>query len=238
MVNEPEYLIQVNNVCKNYGEKTILQNINLNISKGQIITIIGPNGSGKSTLAKIISGILKPDIGAIINKNKLKIGYMPQKIHIDNVMPITVKEFLALNNQDGFNYALKYIKIKHLFNEMLFNLSGGELQRVLLAKSLMAKPELIILDEPTQGLDITGQIEFYNIIQELKNNENMAILLVSHDLHIVMKNTDYVICLNKHICCEGKTNQVILDKSYQELFNHKKLDPIAFYEHHHDHKHD
>ena len=232
-------LIKVQNISINFDDQPILKNINFEIYPKQIITIIGPNGAGKSTLIKTILGFVKPTSGKIIKNPNLKIGYMPQKISFPEQIPITVIKFLKLNNKICITEHAELnneLNIEHLLYKSIHKLSGGELQRVLLAKALFNNPNLLILDEPTKSIDINGQAEFYKLCSNLQEKFNCAILMASHDLHIVMSDVNSVICLNKHICCQGRPETVSQHKEFIQLFGNN-LTKLAFYSHNHDHHH-
>ncbi len=235
-------LIKVENLSVNLNNKTILKNINFEIMHQQIITIIGPNGAGKSTLLKAILGFIKPSSGKIITHPNLKIGYMPQKIFFSEQIPITVIKFLNLNNNLNIKENIELIQlnkelnIEQLLDKSIHSLSGGELQRVLLAKSLLNKPNLLILDEPTKSIDVNGQAEFYKLCSNLQEKLHCAIIMASHDLNIVMSGINFVICLNKHICCQGLPETISQHKEFIELFG-TNLNKLAFYAHHHNHQH-
>lgn len=225
--------------------KTVLNDISLNLKTGQIITLIGPNGCGKSTLIKVLLGLEKPDAGTVTRQAGLRIGYMPQRLSLDQRMPLTVTGFLQLARGAGdeqIRYWLNRLSIQPLAQQSVHDLSGGEWQRVLLARALLIKPDLLVLDEPVQGVDVQGQLELYSLIPQLRDELGCAVLMVSHDLHLVMAATDEVICLNGHICCSGHPDTVSLDPAYIQLFGArlqqgKQQPPIAHYTHHHDHQH-
>ena len=220
--------------------KTILKNVDLDIHAGEIITLIGPNGAGKSTLLKLALGLIEPTSGHRHALPKLRIGYMPQKISLPETLPINVEQFLKLArgfHDSQLNQICARLNIEHLLKNPMQKLSGGELQRVLLARALMSKPELLVLDEPVQGLDVSGQSELYHLIADLKDELNCGVLMVSHDLHLVMSATDKVICLNGHVCCEGHPEAVQQDPSYLELFGKSMPAHLVPYTHHHDHTH-
>ncbi len=233
-------LISIQNLNINFNEYKILENINFDIYSQQIITIIGPNGAGKSTLIKTILGFIKPTFGNIIKHPSLKIGYLPQKISFPEQIPITVLKFLNLNNKTNPSLLtgpiLGLLNIEKLLNKSIHQLSGGELQRVLLARALYNKPNLLILDEPTQNIDLNGQAEFYKLCSYLQQQFNCAILMASHDLHIVMSGINSVICLNKHICCHGLPTKVSQHPEFIQLFG-EHMTKLAIYPHHHDHQH-
>lgn len=232
-------LLTINNVDKNYAKQQVLNNISLSINKGEITTLIGPNGAGKSTLIKIILGLLVPSKGKVWKKRGLRIGYMPQKLHIEESLPLSLHDFLSLVpkvNTKEIPMALDRCGIKRLQHRPLQRLSGGEMQRALLARALLAKPDLLVLDEPVQGVDINGQVQLYNLISELRDELGCSVFMVSHDLHLVMAKTDSVICLNQHICCSGHPDKISAEPSYQELFGGTSQ-TLVHYTHHHDHHH-
>ena len=227
-------LIQLKSVSKSFADKTILQNISMTVNRGEITTLIGPNGAGKSSLARLILGLITPDVGDITRSDDLVIGYMPQKIHIDPTLPISTHRFLQLANashEDCYK-ALEKVGIPDVKHTPLHKLSGGEMQRALLARAILRQPNLLILDEPVQGVDFNGQNELYELIGELRSSLNCGIVMVSHDLHLVMSATDHVICLNHHICCQGKPEQVTQDPAYLDIFGE-----TALYNHRHNHQH-
>lgn len=216
----------------------ILKDINLTVRQGEIITIIGPNGAGKTTLLKILLGLIKPHEGLIHYKSVLKIGYMPQKLFLDNGLPLSVERFLRLSPYKGHvDDALNLVGAFSLKNRSLHVLSGGEMQRILLARAIIGAPDLLVLDEPTQGLDVMGQAELYELIRSLKDRFRCGVVLVSHDLHFVHGSSDHVICLNQHICCEGRPEEVRNNPVYYRLFSDKISPDLALYHHHHDHHH-
>lgn len=222
--------------------KTVLSDISLKLERGRIITLIGPNGCGKSTLIKVLLGLETTDSGAVIRQPGLHIGYMPQKLSLDQRMPLTVEGFLRLTrNATRTDIArwLQRLNIEALAPLSVHDLSGGEWQRVLLVRALLMKPDVLVLDEPVQGVDVQGQMELYRLIPQLRDELNCAVLMVSHDLHLVMAATDEVICLNGHICCSGHPDQVSINPAYLQLFGARpaRNTPIAHYTHHHDHSH-
>lgn len=236
-------LLKVQNLSVTRDDKQILEDITFSIYPKKIITIIGPNGSGKSTLAKAILGLIKPTKGEVFLKAGLTFGYMPQKIELNPYLPLTVLDFLNLavrhkHNKETLNDIVNKIAISHILSTSLQKISGGELQKVLLARALLKNPDILILDEPTQGIDINGQIEFYDLIDNLRFEKNIACLIISHDLHMVMKKTEHVICLNHHICCEGHPSFINKQQKFQDLFSNRALEVFSIYEHNHDHSHD
>ncbi len=218
----------------------LVQDIDLDLREGEVVTLIGPNGSGKSTTAKLALGILKPDAGKIVRRHDLKVGYVPQKLSIDWTMPLTVARFLDLTgkvNQTDKISAIHETDISQLLKKNVQSLSGGEFQRVLLARSIARKPNLLVLDEPVQGVDFKGEVELYELISSIRDILSCGILMISHDLHVVMAKTDRVLCLNNHICCSGTPKSVIETKQYRDLFGDRANNILAVYEHNHDHQH-
>jgi|TARA_B110000259_G_scaffold188366_1_gene246766 zinc transport system ATP-binding protein len=233
-------LISLTNINLKFANKNILENIDIDIKKDDFITVIGPNGSGKSTLIKIIIGSLKPDSGNIKRSKNLKIAYVPQKMEINKTIPINTQYFLKLNqkiDQKLFDKIINDLKITDFLNTSLSELSGGEKQRILLAKALLSQPNLLILDEPAQNLDISGQLEFYNYINELHREQKISILMISHDLHIVMSSSKKVICLHHHICCQGEPKIIAQNPDFKEIFGDDMNKLISIYNHYHDHHH-
>ena len=235
-----EALLQAQQICISYGQQVVLQNVDLSIKAGEIVTLIGPNGAGKTTLVKAALGLVQVDSGSIQRKAGLRIGYMPQRLHIDPSLPITVERFLRLahRNKTNIKVAMDEVGAGHLLSSPLQTISGGELQRVLLARALLRDPELLVLDEPVQGVDIAGQSELYQLIERIRDEHQCGVLMVSHDLHLVMAQTDTVICLNQHVCCHGHPEHVSTDPAYLALFGEKYSQSLAVYHHHHDHEHD
>jgi len=235
-----EYLIKLKNVSFERQGRTILKNIDLEVNRGEIITLIGPNGAGKSSLLKLALGLEKISSGQRVSLPNLRIGYMPQKMSLPETLPLSVKDFLKLAkgyHKSHLMNVCERLNIVELLTRPMQRLSGGELQRVLLARALLSKPELLVLDEPVQGLDVSGQAELYHLISNLKDELNCGVLMVSHDLHLVMAATNKVICLNGHVCCEGHPQQVQQDPSYLELFGRSMPAHLVPYTHHHDHTH-
>jgi len=228
-------LVALDKVNKSFAGKLVLENVSIQLKQGEITTLIGPNGAGKSTLVRIVLGLLKPDSGAIKRTPDLKVGYMPQKLVIDPTLPISTCRFLQLANTShhACHEALESVGIAHLAATPIQNLSGGEVQRALLARAILRTPNLLVLDEPVQGVDVNGQNALYRMINDLAKTLNCGVLMVSHDLHLVMSATDNVICLNRHICCHGHPEQVTQDPAYIDIFGQT----TALYSHHHDHDH-
>ncbi len=232
-------LVQLDRVNLSFNDNKVLSDINLNLHANEIVTVIGPNGAGKSSLVSLIIGLQSPSQGSITRKKNLRIGYMPQKLAIDPQLPLSTRRFLSLcGNSSRLQHAIKRLSIECLLNTPVQKLSGGEMQRVLLARAIMQNPELLVLDEPAQGVDVTGQAELYHLLGELRHELGCGVLMVSHDLHIVMAQTDQVLCLNKHVCCHGAPESVSQHPEYLQLFGRQAAEDIAIYTHHHDHQHD
>ena len=235
-----DLLVKVSDAGLYKNGKWLVKGVNLNITKGKIVTLIGPNGSGKTTTAKIALGLYK-NIEGNVERLTNKISYVPQKVSIDWTLPVRVIDFMVLTQdlQDQeINDALNLTGVEHLKNNNLRELSGGEFQRVLLARAIAKKPDLLVLDEPVQGVDFTGEVELYALIKKISETLQCGILLISHDLHVVMSATDYVVCLNGHVCCSGTPVAVAQNKEYKELFGEKSSQLLSLYEHEHDHVHD
>lgn len=238
--NKSNPLIQLKNINVEFAQKTALRNINLSIYPHSIITIVGPNGGGKSTLLKTLLRLQTPTSGEVIYSKNVRIGYVPQKIHLDHSLPITVERFLSLKKgikSDEISTALSQLSITHLRKNSMQKLSGGEMQRVLLARAILNKPNLLVLDEPTQGVDITGQAELYQLIHQTQQQLNCAVLMVSHDLHIVMADSKEVLCINQHICCAGTPDVLSNDPTFMRLWGDQLAQNVGFYSHHHNHHH-
>ena len=255
-------LIEALNIHQTFGDKTVISDVSLSIQPKEIVTLIGPNGAGKSTLLKILLGLITPDKGVVQRTRNLKIGFMPQKIQIDATLPMSVERFLllGLSRTQAIDSAPKNNSLKSLFSRLfskadydttalyqiaeelniqfllkqpIQKVSGGEMQRILLARVLIRKPDLLVLDEPVQGVDIQGQAELYRYINQIRHQHGCGILMVSHDLHIVMEHTDQVLCLNQHLCCSGSPINVSQSAEYKALFGDNS-EGLAIYEHHHD----
>ena len=236
---EKNILVKLNNVGIQQNDKWLVKGVSLEVEKGKIVTLIGPNGSGKSTTAKIALGIYK-NIEGSVEKFTNNVGYVPQKISIDWTLPLRVKDFMVLTDNikdELIGEALSLTGVIHLKEKNLGNLSGGEFQRVLLARAISKKPELLVLDEPVQGVDFTGEIALYELIKKISEKLNCGILLISHDLHTVMSATDHVVCLNGHVCCSGSPKDVARNNEYKALFGEQASQTLAVYEHKHDHEH-
>ena len=239
MSKENNILVKLNEVGIKQNDKWLVKGVSLVVEKGKIVTLIGPNGSGKSTTAKIALGIYKKIEGQV-EKYTNNVGYVPQKISIDWTLPLRVNDFMLLTENlkdEAVNEALSLTGVIHLKNKNLGNLSGGEFQRVLLARAISRKPDLLVLDEPVQGVDFTGEIALYELIKKISDTLNCGILLISHDLHTVMSATDHVVCLNGHVCCSGSPMDVAKNNEYKALFGEQASQILSRYEHRHDHVH-
>ena len=233
-------LIRLDGICVDFGGQTVLQDVQLSVNAGEIVTLIGPNGAGKTTLVRAVLGLLKPDSGTVWRQPKLRIGYMPQKLQVDASLPLSVLRFLRLVpgvDRPRALAALEEVGATQVIDSPVQSISGGELQRVLLARALLREPELLVLDEPVQGVDVAGQAELYSLITRLRDRHGCGVLMVSHDLHLVMSTTDQVICLNRHVCCSGHPEQVSNDPVFVEMFG-EDAKSLAVYHHRHDHGHD
>jgi len=239
-MNQSKLLVKLENAGVQRTSKWLVKGISFEISQGQIVTLIGPNGSGKTTTAKMILNIMNADEGQI-TRNTDKMAYVPQKINIDWTMPLRVIDFMKITNNLNDNQVIESLTTtgvdKHLYNQ-IHNLSGGEFQRVLIARAIAKKPDLLVLDEPVQGVDYNGEIALYNLIKKISVNLNCGILLISHDMHFVMSTTDHVVCLNGHICCSGTPSSVVKNPEYIKLFGEHNSETLSYYQHHHDHSHD
>ena len=225
-------LIRINELNVHYGNKKVLQNLNLRLAEKEIVTIVGPNGSGKTTLFKAIIGTAPIKTGTVELKPNLKIGYVPQQLNIDRSLPLTVDRFLRLT-QNKFKDTLKIVNIEDILNLQISNLSGGQMQRVLLASAILNRPDVLLLDEATRGLDQPGTAAFYRLVETIRKETGCAILMISHDLHVVMAASDRVICLNTHICCEGAPQAVAKSPEYKALFGPDIDGAFALYQHSH-----
>lgn len=233
-------LIEMKGVGVQRQGRWLIRNVSLSVKPGEIVTLIGPNGAGKSTTAKTALGVLKADVGTVVSKPNLKIGYVPQKLQIDWTMPLTVERLMRLTAKPSpqqIQDALEKTGIPHLLKSNVQQLSGGEYQRALLARAILRNPDLLVLDEPVQGVDYSGEIALYDLILKIRDELNCGILLISHDLHVVMAQTDTVVCLNGHVCCHGAPEQVARSQEYKQLFGETAAQSLAIYHHHHDHHH-
>jgi len=234
-------LIAAQGLGVGFGGPLVLRDVDFAIEPGEIVTIVGPNGSGKSVLLRALLGIIAPRQGRVTRKPGLRVGYVPQRLHIDQALPMPVSRFLSLplrcSSADRAR-VLARVGVPGVADMQMSTLSGGQFQRVLLARALLADPEILVLDEPTQGLDQPGTAAFYRLIEAVHGELGCAVLSVSHDLHVVMSASHRVICLNGHICCEGTPQVVVNAPEYRALFGPGTGGALALYQHHHDHAHD
>lgn len=240
MLQDKTTLLSLHNAGAYQNGDWLVRGVNLDVHQGEIVTLIGPNGSGKSTTAKMALGILKPDEGKASRKENLAVGYVPQKLTIDWTLPLNVERFMHLTgkiSQTEADAAMEATGVLHLRKSEVRSLSGGEFQRVLIARAIARKPDLLVLDEPVQGVDFTGEIALYDLIRRVRDQLNCGILMISHDLHVVMEATDRVLCLNGHVCCSGTPKAVANSAEYLNLFGARAAAGLAIYEHHHDHTH-
>ena len=238
-MDQKKLLVKLENAGVFRSSKWLVRGISLEINQGEIVTLIGPNGSGKTTTAKMILNILDTDEGLVTGKAS-KMAYVPQKINIDWTMPLRVIDFMKITNSlnnTQITESLSMTGVDKLLYNQIHSLSGGEFQRVLIARAIAKKPDLLVLDEPVQGVDFNGEIALYNLIKEISVNLNCGILLISHDMHFVMSTTDHVICLNGHICCSGSPSNVVKNPEYIKLFGQHNSETLSYYQHHHDHSH-
>ncbi|SMX27644.1 Zinc import ATP-binding protein ZnuC [Pelagimonas phthalicica] len=234
-------LIETRGMHVKRGNVTVLRNVDFAIHAGEIVTIVGPNGSGKSSLMKALIGAVTPFQGQVTRKKGLRLGYVPQSLSVDPSMPMTVSRFLDLprrSPREARQAALADAGASEIADRQLTDLSGGQFQRAMLARALLNKPEILLLDEPTTGLDQPGQAAFYKRIEEVRDNLGCAVLMVSHDLHVVMSASDRVLCVNGHICCEGRPEVVAQAEEYRALFGSGTGGALALYRHQHNHSHD
>ncbi len=237
----PNELLRVRDLSYSLGGRRVLDRLCFELKPAQITTIIGPNGAGKSTLVNLVTGLITGFEGEIVRRPGLRIGYLPQKVYVNTLMPLSVERLLQLTRSASageIDRALAQTEVGDLKQRQVRSLSEGELKRVLLARTTLGKPDLIVLDEPTSGVDVSGEIRMYELIRELRSQLQCAVLLVSHDLHLVMSQTDQVLCLNQHLCCSGRPESVSQHPEYLALFGQQAADSIAIYSHRHDHVHD
>ncbi|MGK2889215.1 MAG: zinc ABC transporter ATP-binding protein ZnuC [Candidatus Malihini olakiniferum] len=234
-------LVSLDHISVAFGERNVLSDISLSLQSGRILTLLGPNGAGKSTLVRVVLGLLAPTTGALHKKPNLHVGYVPQKLYLDATLPLTVGRFMRLRpgvKQQDILQALKRVQAAHLLDHPMQKLSSGETQRVLLARALLNNLQLLVLDEPMQGVDVNGQLTLYDLINQLRQEFNCGVLMVSHDLHLVMAKTDEVLCLNQHVCCSGAPEVVSMHPQFIAMFGPRGAEQLAVYRHHHNHRHD
>ena len=232
-----ELLIEAHGLSFHAGNRPILDHVDVAVATNEIVTLIGPNGAGKTTLVRVLLGLQRPDAGQVERKAGLRLGYLPQRMNVDPSLPMTVRRFLKLTAKGPVEPLLDEVGAGRTAEQQLSALSGGELQRVLLARALAREPELLVLDEPVQGVDFAGQIELFHLIARLRDERGCGVLMVSHDLHLVMSATDRVLCLNQHLCCSGAPEAVSRHPEYLRLFGPRAAAELAVYTHHHDHSH-
>lgn len=240
-MSNPQTLISVHDISLTHHGKPVLDKVNFELKQGEFITLIGPNGAGKSSLIKVLLGLIKADSGRIKRSKNIKLGYTPQTFSPNSFIPISVIDFFNLNQkiEQKFLYETTQLTgIENLLDSPLKDLSGGELQRVLLTRALLSKPNVLILDEPAQNLDVSGQMQLYKLIQDIHHQQGCAVLMISHDLHRVMKESTQVLCLYHHICCMGQPETIIKDSQFNDLFADQMDELMATYEHHHNHCHE
>ncbi|WP_018900625.1 metal ABC transporter ATP-binding protein [Rhizobium sp. 2MFCol3.1] len=238
--SEARPLVSLSNVGVRRNGRWLVRGVDFSVSRGEIVTLIGPNGSGKSTTVKTAIGVMKADEGKVTRASGLKVGYVPQKLAIDWTLPLTVRRLMTLTgplSASDMNEALDAVGLSHMRNAEVQHLSGGEFQRALMARAIARKPDLLVLDEPVQGVDFSGEIAIYELIKTIRNTTGCGILLISHDLHVVMAATDTVICLNGHVCCRGTPQAVTQSAEYVRLFGSRAAQSLAVYSHDHDHTH-
>lgn len=241
MTMSPDILIQAHGVRVAFGTQSVLDYVDIAVRVNQIVTLIGLNGAGKTTLVKTLLGLIKPQEGEIYRRHGLRIGYVPQRIERDPVLPLTVERYLSMAAKvprSALEETLAQVGLPRVMQRSLADLSGGELQRVMLARALIRRPDLLVLDEPLAGVDVAGQEDLYRLIPVIRDTHNCGILMVSHDLHVVMAATDEVVCLNHHVCCTGHPHAVARDPAFVALFGKEFANVAAVYTHHHDHTHD
>lgn len=239
--DDSHVLIAASGTTLELGGHPILEGVDINVSEGEIVTIVGPNGAGKSTLIRVLLGLLPQSDGRVERSPKLRVGYVPQRFHVPETMPLSVDRLLTLTHRGSSAMRRRVLAeagIGHLQSAPVTSLSGGELQRVLIARALLREPNLLVLDEPVQGVDFIGEARLYTLISDIRRERGCGILMVSHDLHVVMAESDRVICLNRHVCCEGQPEAVRADPEFARLFGPDAARVMAIYSHEHDHTHE
>ena len=238
---DTDCLIEARQLCVRFRERTVLDHIDMHVHRGEIVTLIGLNGAGKSTLVRALLGLISPESGSVVRRPDLRVGYSPQHLYLDATLPLTVAGFLTLGARTPktrLRELLGEVGVEDVLESQIADISGGELHRVLLARALLRKPDLLVLDEPLAGVDVAGQSELYRLIADIRDRYACGVLMVSHDLHVVMAATDRVICINHHVCCTGRPEAVTRSPEFVALFGHHVAEGLAVYTHHHDHQHD
>ena len=233
-------LVKVNQVSVRIGDRLLLDRVDLTVARGEVVTLVGLNGAGKTTLVRVLLGLVKADVGSVTRAPGLRIGYSPQQVQPDPTLPLNVRRFLTLGGpapRRRLQKMLAEVGAGDVLGRPFAELSGGELHRVLLARALLREPDLLVLDEPLAGVDITGQSELYQLIGTLRDRYGFGVLLVSHDLHVVMASTDRVVCINRHVCCTGHPESVAQHPEFVSLFGRQVAESLGIYTHHHDHGH-
>jgi zinc transport system ATP-binding protein len=236
-----DLLVEAKGITVAFGDRAVLDGVDLRLHRGEIVTLIGLNGAGKSTLVRVVLGLLRPDAGTVRLRPGLRVGYAPQHLAVDATLPMTVARFLTLGGRAPrarLEAVLDEVGARHVLDIQLARVSGGEMHRILLARALLRAPDLLVLDEPMSGVDVSGQTELYRLIADIRDRRGCGVLLVSHDLHLVMAATDIVLCLNGHVCCSGHPTAVARDPAFIALFGRRMAETLAVYHHHHDHRHD
>lgn len=240
-MSDGEILVEARGLTVERDGRRVLDGVDLAVRRGEIVTLVGLNGSGKSTLVKALLGLVRPSAGEVRRKPGLKIGYTPQALGLDAVMPLTIERFLTLGGpapRARIAEVLDEVGVAPLAKRQMAHVSGGEMHRVMLARALLREPDLLALDEPMSGVDLAGQSDLYRLIARIRAHYRCGVLLVSHDLHLVMAETDNVVCLNHHVCCTGKPHAVVRNPAFSATFGQAVADALAVYVHAHDHAHD